>query len=124
MSRIADVPYYAQRDDEVTAQLYNLWRRARNHPDCSDTMVLEKFPGLEMTLEDAAWVCVDKRQNDLPVIAWVEFDAKGRDALHMPVRCKLNYYHYAASRVRVYALSVMEQALVRCLSKEGGGSAD
>jgi hypothetical protein len=90
--------------------------------DCPISIPLEKFPGLVMELESDAWVVVDGRQNELPVLAWVDFEDQGRDALHVPVKCKLNHYHYAASKVRAYALEVMEQELTRRLSDETGGA--
>jgi hypothetical protein len=45
------------------------------------------------------------------VLAWVEFEDQHRDALHVPVKCKLNHYHFAASRVRATSLELMETAL-------------
>ncbi|WP_456377428.1 hypothetical protein [Thiolapillus sp.] len=111
MSRIRDVPYYAQRDDEVSAKLYNLWRRAKLHFPCPIRFPLPDCPGMVMILEEREWVCADERQNDLPVLAWVEFADQGRDALHQPVRCKLNYYHFAASRMRARALASMGSIL-------------
>lgn len=64
-----------------------------------------------MILEDHEWVCVNEPQNDLPVLAWVDFEDRGRDALHLPVKCKINYYHFAASKVRADVLDLMEELL-------------
>lgn len=111
MSRIGDIPCYAQRDDEVTAKLYNLWRRAKLHLNLPIRLTLGDYPGFVMILEEHEWVCANERQNDLPVLAWVEFEDHGRDALHMPVKCKLNYYHFAASKVRAHSLELMEAEL-------------
>jgi len=111
VSRVGDVPVYQQRDDEVTAKLYNLWRRAKLHFDLPMRITLEGYRGLVMVLEEHVWVIVNERQNDLPVIAWVEFEDQGRDALHVPVKCKLNFYHFAASKVRAHSLELMEEAL-------------
>jgi len=111
MSRVRDVPVYAQREDEVTAKLYNLWRRAKLHYPCPIRFPLPDYPGMVMILEEREWVCANERQNDLPVLAWVEFEDRGRDALHTPVRCKLNYYHFAASKMRARTLELMEKTL-------------
>lgn len=111
MSRIADVPALTQRDAEVTAVLYNLSRRAKLHFGTPIRISLPAFPGFTMVVEDYVWVCVDERQNDLPVLAWVDFEDEGRDALHVPVKCKLNFYHFAASKVRAYALDFMLENL-------------
>ncbi|MDT8452876.1 MAG: hypothetical protein RQ936_09055 [Gammaproteobacteria bacterium] len=115
MSRIADVPYCAQRDDEVEATLYNLWRRAKRRFTMPLRLPLLDYPGFVMILEARAWVCADERQNDIPILAWVEFEDEGRDALHLPVKCKLNYYHFAASKVRAHSLELVQAELEKRL---------
>ncbi len=119
MSRIDDVPYYEQRPDQISATLYNLWRRTRLHFELPLRIPLPAFSGMVWVLEEAQWVCVDERQNDLPILAWVEFEDKGRSALHTPVQCKLNYYHFAASKIRAGALACLESTLEKELKKSG-----
>ena len=111
MSRTADVPYYEQREDEVDAKLYNLWRRAKHRFNMPIRLPLEGYKGLVMILENDEWVCADESLNDMPVIAWVEFEDEHRETLHMPVKCKLNYYHYAASKVRAHSLELAQTEL-------------
>jgi len=111
MSRVGDMPIYQQRDATVSATLYNLWRRAKLHFYVPIRIPLSDSPGFVMILEKHEWVCADETMDDLPVLAWVEFEDQGRDALHVPVKCKLNYYHYAASRVRALALEKMAEVL-------------
>ena len=118
MSRIADVPYCAQRDAEIDAILYNLWRRAKLHFSMPLRLPLVDYSGFVMVLEENEWVCVDERQNDLPILAWVEFEDQGRDALHLPVKCKLNYYHFAASKVRAHSLELMQKELENRLQED------
>ena len=115
MSRVADVPFCAQRDDKVDAKIYNLWRRAKMHFTIPMRLALVDYSGVVMILEDNEWVCVDERQNDLPILAWVEFEDQGRDALHLPVKCKLNYYHYAASKLRAHSLELVQDELEKRL---------
>jgi hypothetical protein len=118
LSRVGDVPVYAQRDDQVSAKLYNLWRRAKLHFPLPIRIPLECFRGLVMVLEEHEWVCVNEPENDLPVLAWVEFQDQGRDAIHTPVKCKLNHYHFAASKVRAGSLKIMEKTLEEKLLSE------
>lgn len=47
----------------------------------------------------------------MPVLAWIELEDHGRDAIHLPVKCKLNYYHFAASKIRAHSLELMEAAI-------------
>lgn len=118
MSRVGDVPVYQQRDDEVPAKLYNLWRRAKLHFDLPLRISLEGYRGLVMVLDLHEWVIVNEREEDLPVLAWVDFEDQGRDALHLPVKCKLNHYHFAASKIRAHSLELMEEALEKKLINE------
>jgi hypothetical protein len=108
--RLEDVPVYAQRPDAIEAAHYNLWRRARQRYGHPLRLELPGLSGLELILDDEAWVVVDARQFDLPVLAWVEFQDHDR-ALHTPVPCTLNYYHYAASRLRGKVLDIVQRAL-------------
>jgi len=117
VSRTADVPYCAQRDDEVEAKLYNLWRRAKRHFKMPLRLPLVDYSGFVMILEENEWVCVDERQNDIPILAWVEFEDHGRETLHLPIKCKLNYYHFAASKVRTHSLELVQEELEKYLQQ-------
>jgi hypothetical protein len=118
VSRVSEVPVFARRDATIEAALYNLWRRARRY--LSLPLRIE-IPGSHnnavLVLEQQEWVCVDEGNNDLPLLAWVDFQDQGRDALHLPVECSLNYYHYAASRLRKPALETMQAELTRRLKE-------
>ncbi len=118
-SRLDDIPVYAQRPDRVDARLYNLWRRARQRASAPLRLPLPGLAGLELVLEEHAWVCVDTHQNNVPVLAWVDFKTGDRSALHTPVECSLNHYHFAASRLRAQVLNLMEEALEAGLRSGG-----
>lgn len=115
MSRVEGMPVYAQHDEVVSAKLYNLWRRAKLHFDLPVRIPLADFRGLVMVLDEHEWACVDERGNDMPVLAWVEFEDQKRDAIHLPVKCKLNHYHYAALKVHTRSLELMEAELEKRL---------
>lgn len=111
MSRITDLPVYERRAEVIDAKLYNLWRRAKLHLPLPIKIKLSYLTGMMLILEEQEWVCVDTRQNELPVIAWVDFEDKGRSSLHAQVACHLNYYHYAASMLRAKVLHAMQEEL-------------
>ncbi len=115
MSRIGDLPVYQQRDDLVSAKLYNLWRRAKLHFAMPLRLEFAEELGIVMILDQHEWVCANGKQDDLPILAWVEFADQYRDALHTDVKCMLNYYHYAASMYRAKSLRLMEETLERML---------
>ena len=117
MSRVDDVPVYEQQSVEVPAKLYNLWRRAKLHLTFPLRFPLQGYRGLVMILDEHEWLCANERQYDLPVICWLEFVDQGRDALHLPVKCTQNYYHYAAEKIREPILELMEQELEKRLGK-------
>jgi hypothetical protein len=104
MTRIHDMPALARRPDRLEAEHYNLWRRARRYLACPIRLPLEGMHGVELILEADAWVCVNTLQNDLPILAWTEFEDAHREAIHTPVPCQLNYYHFAASKYRARVL--------------------
>jgi len=116
MNRTKDTPIYEQRNDTVDARLFNLWRRARIHE-----LLPQRFeepdttPGIAIIADISEWVCVNIAANDLPILAWVDFENRERNSLHIPVCCKLNYYHFAASRYRARSLEILYAGLEQCL---------
>lgn len=115
-TRIGDLPVFAARPERIEAPLYNLWRRARRRFGCPLNLELPGMKEMALVLDDEAWVVVDRRQFDVPVLAWVDFEDQGRDSLHAPVACTLNYYHYMASQLRARVLDLMSETLTARLS--------
>jgi len=115
-TRIDGMPVYATQSDHLDASLYNLWRRARLHCGSPLRLPLQGLKQMVLILEDDSWVVVDEVQYDMPVLAWVNFQDIGRDNLHKPIPCTLNFYHYLASRLRDKVLSRMGEALEQHLS--------
>ena len=109
------MPVYAAREDLLEASLYNLWRRARAHHDLPMRVELPGIKQMVLILEADKWVIVDQNQYDLPVLAWVDFQDEHRSAIHTPVPCTLNYYHFMASSLRGKVLKIMEAALEKHL---------
>jgi len=118
MSRVEDMPIYKHQQVEVSAQLYNLWHRAKLHINLPIRFSLKDYRGLVMILDKKEWLCADETQYDLPVIAWLEFCDKGRDNIHLPIKCSLNYYHYAADKIRSHVLELIEAELVSRLENK------
>ena len=110
-SRIHDMPVLAARADELAAPLYNLWKRARIRHQLPLRMELTGVRQMAVIIDDEAWVVVDQNQYDLPILAWVDFEDTGRDALHTPVACTLNFYHFMASSLRLRVLDSIEREL-------------
>ena len=115
MSRVKDMPVYEHQHVEVTARLYNLWRRAKLHYKFPIRFSLTGYQGLVMMINESEWLCADESLNDFPVICWLNFDDHGRDALHKPVQCTQNYYHFAANKIQAHVLELMDCELEKIL---------
>ncbi len=115
--RIDHLPVFAQRDDQVPALHYNLWRRARIHLDMPQHIPLRGLKEMELILEHDAWVVVDHNRGEVPVLAWTEFSPPRDRGLHEPVPCKLNFYHFLATSLRQPAMDFLFTELTRRLRK-------
>jgi len=115
-TRIHDMPVYASRAETLDASIYNLWRRARLHITMPLRIEMPELKQMALILDEDSWVVVDQCQFDLPVLAWIDFQDSGRNTLHTPVVCTLNYYHYLASHIREKALTHMFNTLEALLN--------
>lgn len=123
-TRQEEFPALACRADQVSARQYNLWRRARGRFGGPLRLELPGLKGLALVLSDGAWICVDPRLNDAPILAWTGFEVEGRSKLDAPVACELKYYHVGASMVRARVLLLMEELLDARLKSGSTGDAD
>lgn len=119
-ARLADMPVIAQRDDHLDADVFNVWRRARSRWGSPIRLEGLGLKQMEMILTDRYWACVDAIRFDCPILAWVDIADVGRDSLHKPIPCKLNYYHFAASAVRPRILERVRDVLEARLRDETG----
>jgi len=106
-ARLADMPIMAQRQDMIDAKIFNLWRRYRLLPDAQQRFRLKGLKSMRFVLADHFWAVADSANYDAPVLAWVDFNMSNRSALHEPVSCRVNYYHFAASAIRSRTLEMM-----------------
>ena len=109
--RLDRMPIMAQRTSHIEASAYNVWRRARNVWGAPMKMILPEINEFQLHLTDDYWVVVDLSRNSALVLAWIELEDMDRSSLHKPIPCKLNYYHFAASAIRVKSLGLMEDML-------------
>lgn len=90
--RLENVPDLEHCVTSVAAKRFNLARVALRRLANPLQIKLSRLRGLELMLADAAWIVIDWALNDLPVLAWLDFDVRTR-GLHEPVPCVLNLYH-------------------------------
>ncbi len=109
--RLDKMPIMAQRESHIDASAYNVWRRARNVWGAPMKMILPEINEFQLHLTDKYWVVVDLSRNGALVLAWINLEDQDRSALHEPINCKLNYYHFAASAIRAKSMKLMEEML-------------
>ena len=73
---------------------------------------------LDLIVQEDAWVVVDRVLNDVPVVAWTDFQTEGRDNLHEPVPCEIRIYHFAARMILNTTLDAMEDILSQSLAEQ------
>jgi len=95
-NRIHDMQPYSIQSEQISAVLYNRWRRVHLHIVLPARLHLPRLKSMRLILEEDCWVVVDSNHNDLPMMAWLNFQDAGRSSLHTSVECQLNYYHFMA----------------------------
>jgi hypothetical protein len=115
--RLRDCPALNQYSSSIPAPVWNVWRRFWMRERRKTCFGLEGLPPMSILLDDGEWVLVDSSLYDMPVIAWTDFQDKGRTALHEPVVCAVRDYHQGAAKVRNKALLLMAEELEARLRK-------
>jgi len=79
---------------------------------------IPKLKHLDLILQKDAWIVVDRVLNDVPILAWTEFEVDHRESLHEPIECEIWFFHYAASMIMNRTLEAMELMLGEELSED------
>ena len=116
-SRLNDIPIIKSVPSYVGATHFNRVRLSQLRLDPSLRLELFSLRGLDIVIDDDAWVCIDRTLGDLPVLAWTDFDKTSRKGLHQPVPCKLRFYHNHADLICGTVLDDLGRILERRLSK-------
>jgi hypothetical protein len=108
-SRLNEIPTLKSRPTTVTAERYNRVRLALRRLENPLRIELPKLRSLDLILEADIWAIVDRDLNDIPVVAWTDFEH--RSSLHQPVPCMLRYYHAHADAIMEKALQKLDVIL-------------
>ena len=92
-SRLRDIPIFSASRTQVAARHFNTVKVALLRLGEPQRIPLPSLRDLDLLLAADAWVCVDRTLNDVPVVAWTEFQAAHRDSLHKPIECERYMYH-------------------------------
>jgi hypothetical protein len=113
--RLANLPAYRSTRGQVSARRYNQVHIALNRLGTPLRFPIPGLRNLQMILDDESWVCVDASLNDMPVVAWTEFQAQGRDNLHEDIACRISRYHTHADLIQETALRETENHLAQAM---------
>ena len=121
--KLEDLPTFDIRRTTVQAVHYNLVLVALKRLSPSLRFALPKQRSLDLHLEKDAWIVVDKSLNDIPVMAWVDFDTGGRASLHEDIGCTLKIYHSHAGLLVEKVMEALTLLLGEQLDHPGDGPA-
>ncbi len=116
-SRLNSIPVLNSAPCSVPAARYNQVRLALRRLANPLRFELPGLRSLDMILEDGLWVIVDRDLNDIPIVAWTDFEA--RDSLHTPLQCTLRHYHAHATVIIDKALKALDGILAQRLASSG-----
>lgn len=114
--RLDDIPIYELIESSVAAPNYNQVQIAFKRLGEPIEIPLTGLRHLELILDRDAWIVVDHDMNDIPILAWTDFQVEGRSALHEPVPCYLKTYHMHAKVILKRVTEFMEQELAARLA--------
>ena len=117
-TRHDEVPQLGARPGKVDAIFYNHVQTALKQLGNQIRLKIPKLKHLDLILQKDAWIIVDITLNDVPVVAWTNFEIKGRTSLHEPIQCEIRFFHYAASMILNRTLEAMELMLGELLEQE------
>lgn len=92
-SRLDDVPVLKSKSSTVDAAHFNTIRLGLLRLGAPLRYQIPELRGLDILMDDQLWLCVDRTLDDLPVIAWKDFDVAGRAGLDQPIPCTMLYFH-------------------------------
>ena len=105
-SYLDDIPVYSTSQSSVSAEHYNLVQIALKRLGSPIRLELPKLRTLDFLIDEETWIIIDRSLNDIPVIAWLDFETKNR-SLHAPLACTLNTYHAHANIIQPRVIEAM-----------------
>ena len=107
-----------RRPGNVDANYFNQARTALKRIGQQIRFKIPTLNHLDLIVQQDAWIIVDRVLNDIPVVAWTDFQTEGRNNLHEPIACEIRLYHFAARMVLKTTLDAMEDILGQSLAEQ------
>jgi len=112
-----DIPVYESTRSSMSAEHFNLVQIALKRLGSPIRLELPKMRTLDFLLDEETWIIVDRSLNNIPVMAWLDFETKNR-GLHEPLECTLNMYHAHASIIYPRLIEAMTLLLGEQLAEK------
>lgn len=116
-SYLDDIPVYESSQTSISAEHFNLVQIALKRLGSPIRLKLPKLRTLDFLIDEETWIIVDRSLNDIPVMAWLDFETKGR-SLHAPLPCQLNTYHAHANIIQPRVIEAMTLLLGEKLAEQ------
>ena len=107
-----------RRPGSVDANYFNRAQTALKRIGHQIRFKIPTLNHLDLIVQEHEWIIVDRVLNDIPVVAWTDFQVEGRDNLHEPITCEVRLYHFAARMVLKTTLDAMEDILGQSLAEQ------
>lgn len=121
-TRHDEVPVFEYRPGRLDANRFNRVTLALKHAGQGLRLGLPTLRHLDLILQPDAWIVVDRALNDIPLLAWTEFEVDPEQRLHRPVACRLRLFHAQAGLLLRQVLADLGQLLDdRFGAGDGGG---
>ncbi len=114
-SRLQGLPPYRAFDSVVDARHFNQVHLGLRRLGSPLRFELPHVRGMDLYLDEEVWICADRTINDLPVVAWSHFQ-RGRRSLHLPIHCRVRFFHQHAGLIVTGLLRDLEQLLAEQLA--------
>ena len=108
-SRLNEIPTLKSLPGSVQAARFNRVRLALHRLENPMRIELTGLRSMDFILEDQVWAIVDRNLNDIPVVAWTDFEP--RNTLHQPIPCTMRVYHLHADVIIEQALQKLDDIL-------------
>jgi len=100
----------------IQASVYNTIRRGLLRLNNPLVYYPARFKRVKCIFSNATWICLDESHNDLPIVAWRDFQTKNR-AIHHPVPCRAHVYNIMAGPIMGTVLYNVEEHINKTIHK-------
>jgi len=110
-TRHNDILILDRRPGSIDAHYFNQAQTALKRIGKQIRFKIPTLNHLDLIVQEDAWIVVDRVLDEVPVVAWTDFQTKDRDNLHEPINCEVRLYHFAARMILKTTLDAMEEIL-------------